>query len=130
MTKYYSASVGGFFDDEIIEKWKIPKDAVAITHDQLHELLDSQVDMVVRPDTNGNPVISIPPAPTSEQLGIDARAKRDTSLSKTDYIVMPDYPISPDLLAKVKAYRQLLRDITEQAGFPVVIDWPANPLEA
>ena len=50
-------------------------------------------------------------------------------IAGTDYLVMPDYPISTDLLAKVKVYRQALRDITIQVGFPYDIDWPINTLD-
>ncbi|NCB78622.1 MAG: hypothetical protein EOM41_01220 [Bacilli bacterium] len=33
------------------------------------------------------------------------------------------------LLAKVKAYRQALRDVTDQDGFPTEIAWPVNPMD-
>ena len=60
-------------------------------------------------------------------LAASARQKRDRLLAATDYIVMPDYPISDDRLAKIKIYRQALRDIPEQAGFPRTITWPEKP---
>jgi len=60
-------------------------------------------------------------------LAASARQKRDRLLAATDYLVTPDYPISDDRLAKVKVYRQALRDIPEQAGFPRTIAWPEKP---
>lgn len=57
-------------------------------------------------------------------LAEQARAKRDQLLSDTDYLVQPDYPISAQKLADVKAYRQALRDITQQPDFPRIINWP------
>lgn len=60
-------------------------------------------------------------------LAASARQKRDRLIAATDYLVTPDYPISDDRLAKVKIYRQALRDIPEQAGFPRNITWPEKP---
>ena len=60
-------------------------------------------------------------------LAASARQKRDRLIATTDYLVTPDYPIEPDRLAKVKIYRQALRDIPEQAGFPRTITWPEKP---
>ena len=41
---------------------------------------------------------------------------------------MPDYPISAEQLAEGRAYRQALRDVPLQAGFPQAIDWPEPPI--
>ena len=60
-------------------------------------------------------------------LAASARQKRDRLIAVTDYLVTPDYPIEPDRLAKVKIYRQALRDIPEQSGFPRNITWPEKP---
>ena len=60
-------------------------------------------------------------------LAASARQKRDRIIAATDYLVTPDYPIEPDRLAKVKTYRQALRDIPEQSGFPRTITWPEKP---
>ena len=60
-------------------------------------------------------------------LAASARQKRDRLIAATDYLVTPDYPISDGRLAKIKTYRQVLRDIPEQAGFPRDIVWPKKP---
>ena len=60
-------------------------------------------------------------------LAASARQKRDRLIATTDYLVTPDYPIDDDRLAKVKIYRQALRDIPEQSGFPRTITWPEKP---
>ena len=60
-------------------------------------------------------------------LATSARQKRDRLIAATDYLVTPDYPIESDRLAKVKIYRQALRDIPEQSGFPRTITWPDKP---
>jgi hypothetical protein len=64
---------------------------------------------------------------TDEDLAKDARAKRNALIAETDYMVMPDYPLDEERKAAILAYRQALRDVPEQAGFPRQIDWPAKP---
>lgn len=65
--------------------------------------------------------------PTDEELAKRIRGKRDTALRVTDYFVMSDYPSDPKDLEKVKTYRQALRDITKQSGFPRNVTWPEPP---
>ena len=60
------------------------------------------------------------------------RAERDRRLAATDYLLMPDYPISDDQRAVVQAYRQALRDLPAQSGAPwdgggEATPWPAAP---
>ena len=57
----------------------------------------------------------------------EVRDKRDELLAETDYLMMPDYPLDDEKKAAVLAYRQALRDVPEQAGFPRQIDWPVKP---
>ena len=64
---------------------------------------------------------------SDEILANQIRAQRDSLLKQTDYLMMSDYPISDDRLAKIKIYRQALRDISEQSGFPRSITWPEKP---
>lgn len=51
------------------------------------------------------------------------RAERDALLAGTDIYGLSDMTMTPEMLA----YRQALRDITSQAGFPESIDWPTKP---
>lgn len=55
------------------------------------------------------------------------RSKRDRLIADTDYLLTPDYPISPDELEVVKAYRTSLRDVPQQEGFPYDVVWPELP---
>ena len=75
----------------------------------------------------GSIVIVLTDAEYDTVLAASARQKRDRLIATTDYLVTPDYPIESDRLAKVKIYRQALRDIPEQAGFPRTITWPEKP---
>ena len=77
--------------------------------------------------SSGSIAIVLTDAEYDTVLAASARQKRDRLIAATDYLVTPDYPIESDRLAKVKTYRQALRDIPEQAGFPRTITWPKKP---
>lgn len=67
------------------------------------------------------------PEPTDEELAIKVRAERNTKITETDYYLMPDYPLNPQNLEELKVYRQALRDIPKQEGFPRDVRWPDVP---
>lgn len=82
-------------------------------------------------DESGNKIATTVeeiPQPTEEekrkQKETEVRAQRDSLIAKTDYLLVPDYPISAKDLEKVKAYRQALRDVPAQEGFPDNVVWP------
>lgn len=52
------------------------------------------------------------------------RAERDAKLAKTDYLMMPDYPLDLERKTKVEEYRKALRDISKQEGWPNEVVWP------
>lgn len=64
---------------------------------------------------------------TEDQWADMVRMKRDSLISGTDYYILPDYPSTPDGIEAVKQYRQDLRDITLQSGFPRNVQWPSLP---
>lgn len=64
---------------------------------------------------------------TEDQWADMVRRKRDSLISGTDYYTLPDYPSTPDGIEAVKQYRQDLRDITLQSGFPRNVQWPSLP---
>lgn len=64
---------------------------------------------------------------TDDQWADMVRRKRDTLISGTDYYILPDYPSTPDGIEAVKQYRQDLRDIALQSGFPRNVQWPSLP---
>jgi hypothetical protein len=51
------------------------------------------------------------------------RPKRDKLIAETDWWATSDRTMT----AEQAAYRQALRDITDQAGFPHDITWPTKP---
>lgn len=68
--------------------------------------------------------VEMPAEPTAEELASTARRRRDILLKRCDYTQLPD---APGDKAAWAAYRQALRDVTDQPGFPVAIDWPKEP---
>ena len=70
-----------------------------------------------------------PPAPTPEQLAEQARAHRNQLLAESDWTQLPDAraAMGAAKAAEWDAYRQALRDVPEQAGFPANIVWPVKP---
>lgn len=56
-------------------------------------------------------------------IAANVRSKRDSLLAETDYLALSDNTLS----AEMAAYRQALRDITEQEGFPNDVSFPVKP---
>ena len=54
----------------------------------------------------------------------NVRQERNRLLGETDYSALPDTPEMSDAMA---VYRQALRDVSAQSGFPTDINWPTKP---
>lgn len=67
------------------------------------------------------------PAPTTEELSAQARSQRDALIAATDYLMAADYPLTDEKRQELTVYRQALRDVPEQSGFPTEIVWPTRP---
>ncbi len=63
--------------------------------------------------------------PTRQQLSFHIKIKRDTLLNSTDWTQLPDVP--EETKQKWSVYRQALRDITNQEGYPNTVTWPTEP---
>lgn len=57
----------------------------------------------------------------------EARTKRDELLAATDWTQVLDAPIDAATREAYREYRQALRDIPQQEGFPENITWPELP---
>lgn len=56
-----------------------------------------------------------------------ARDSRDTLLAECDWVVVKSLESGQPIPAEWATYRQALRDLPQQAGFPVTINWPVKP---
>jgi hypothetical protein len=60
-----------------------------------------------------------------EEASENIRTERNSRLSATDWTQARDVP--EVTAAKWGPYRQSLRDVPDQAGFPFLIEWPQEP---
>jgi hypothetical protein len=66
-----------------------------------------------------------PPEPDPQEVAAkEARARRNRLLNASDWTQVADAPVDQAAWA---AYRQALRDIPEQPGFPRDVEWPTKP---
>ena len=56
---------------------------------------------------------------------VSVRKERDELLAKTDWLALSDTTMSSEWTT----YREALRDVPEQGGFPHTITWPTEPGE-
>jgi hypothetical protein len=84
-----------------------------IVNNELVELTQSEID-----ELNADRI-----AFEQNDLPDLVRLERDKLLAETDYLALSDTTLSSDMAA----YRQALRDITGQSGFPTDVTWPTKP---
>lgn len=121
---YYS---NGFYRSDTHSS--IPADAIEITIEQWQGLLADQSagKQIIERD---GAVIAVDPAELltdaekAAHAAASVRTERDALLRATDYFVMPDYPLTGAAKEALLVYRQALRDITRQEGFPYDVVWP------
>lgn len=65
-----------------------------------------------------------PPPPDLEAMAYAVRLERDNKLAASDWTQVADAPVDKAAWA---TYRQALRDITTQQGFPQTVTWPTEP---
>jgi hypothetical protein len=63
-------------------------------------------------------------ASANDRKAAEVRVKRNTKLSETDWTQITDATTDKQAWA---TYRQALRDVTTQSGFPWTITWPDAP---
>lgn len=73
------------------------------------------------------PVPEPTPEEIKERLAAQVRAQRDAALTYTDWTQLLDAPVDAASKEEVRVYRQALRDIPAQEGFPETVVWPEMP---
>ena len=66
----------------------------------------------------------VPESFFTEQKAEFIRSERDDLLKQSDWTQVADAPVDAQAWAD---YRQALRDVPQQSGFPADIDWPTKP---
>lgn len=122
MTIFFSQTTNGFYDDAIFERVRMPADVVGITYAQWQALLEGQSQgKRITGDDQGRPVLAEQLPPTAEEV----RMIRNTLLQESDWSQLADVPQA--IKEPWVSYRQTLRDIPTQPGFPASVMWPTPP---
>lgn len=91
---------------------------------------ESQPDLIATKAADGDFVEvtgAWPPEPSTDDLGQQVRTQRNRLLRESDWTQLVDCPLSDSDLIEWQAYRQELRDVTEQESFPLSVTWPTAP---
>jgi len=94
-----------------------------------------------RVSADGNVVRCDPPKPsvdarwcgpdrgwvTATECAGDVRAQRDLLMRQCDWVVARAIETQQPVPESWRTYRQALRDVTEQPGFPFDLVWPVQP---
>ena len=124
------------FYDAVINGDGIPDDVEEISDETWGTLLDGQsAGKVMALNTDGTPELREQPPPSDELLAAQARAQRDALLTATDWVITQQQEksltgaggMSEERFTAFADYRQALRDVPQQPGFPASIDWPEKP---
>lgn len=122
MNFFYSATTGGFHLADA-DPESIPADAVEVSEEEHAELFRKQSLGHEIVAVEGRPVARIPmPQPVTPE---QARAERQRLLNASDWTQVADAP--EGVAEKWRGYRQALRDVPSQKGFPDAVKWPKEP---
>ena len=121
--KYFSLSKYGFFDSAVHKT--LPSDAIALTDEQYATLLDKpqgkKYDVVDGVVCFVNKIITVEQVgATRDRLFEGTRWRVERYMEEVSLGIYPTEDITP-----VLEYRQALRDITTQEGFPQSVIWPS-----
>jgi hypothetical protein len=81
------------------------------------------VDFTEEEMTEMESVTAVFNANVSVEQKADVRAERDQLLQATDWQALSDNTMSQEMTT----YRQALRDVPDQDGFPFSVVWPTKP---
>lgn len=112
--------------------------AIALTDAQAQTLLEYNGFVFIEPTEDG---VTVTPNTEAwdgwkaEQpdpavaLAAEVRTQRDALLTACDWTQMPDSPLDEETKAAWATYRQELRDVPQQEGFPETVTWPEEPAD-
>ena len=99
-------------------------DAVLQMYAPIAFWVQAEQQVQVPPLESGSLSYNPPAPPTPSEL---AYAQRATALQSSDWTQLPDVPLTNEQRAAWVTYRQELRDVPSQPGFPEHIIWPVAP---
>ena len=111
-----------FFDR--VTEVEFSEEAPRYTYDVYHMTIRNRPTLEHSLQANLHTWLAVAKDAEYKQLAATVRTKRDSLLKDTDYLVMTDYPLSDSRRQAIQSYRQALRDVPEQIGFPYDVVWP------
>ena len=118
----------GFYDEHVHTESGWPDEAIAITDEDWTLLLDGQAEgKRMKVNDDGTPELVDPPPPSADELAARLRARRNAALAATDWVALRDYEQGKPTSPALGTYRQTLRDLPAQKGFPDTVTWPNPP---
>lgn len=128
MKFFYSKLTGGFYPEDDRDLYEAagswPADAIEVPAERLALIQAQRSDGEVVADAGGLPTVVLRGQSDLELADI-VRAERDALIRSTDWTQLGDVPEETRL--RYVAYRQALRDVPQQPGFPHEINWPVLP---
>lgn len=134
MTKFYSASTGGFYSSEIHGN-DMPGDAVGISDGVWQKMCDGQAEgKIIIADAGGKPTLAEPPGPTKDEQIATAEDEKNVLRANADHIIQPlkdadELGIATDSekvrLNQWKTYRVMLNRVATSTAPDIT--WPEKP---
>lgn len=123
---HYASSTKGFYDANVFREG-IPADAVKISREQYERAVawQSEGGIIEGVTPQGEMILAAAKELSGDELARQVRGRRNDLLRNSDWTQLPDVPVTT--AATWLTYRQRLRELPEQPGFPLKIDWPVAP---
>lgn len=77
---------------------------------------------------NTEKIMAMVTKPSPSQIASAVRAQRDKLLTVTDWTMIPSAALTPEQSAQWHIYRQVLRNLPTQPGWPTSVHWPVPPI--
>ena len=95
---------------------------------EFNSLVESLVIQSIPTEANGVWTVGYDVVQKSEEMAqSNIRRERDRLLSACDWVTIKSIDTNTSIDADWVTYRQALRDITAQDGFPYSVTWPTKP---
>lgn len=109
----------GWYDPNIHGE-AIPKDCIKVSESDWQFAINNNHNKIYADGSSEY----IEPVLPDEEKAIQIRQERDALLEGSDWTQLPDAPVDQAAWAE---YRQALRGLPQQAGFPTEVTWPIKP---
>ena len=100
----------------------MPFTAFAQDEGQIYKVVDEDGNVTTAADNEAAYRTRI-----DDEAAAGIRSERDQKLTACDWTILPDSPLSDDAKTEWQTYRQALRDMPADSGFPHSVTWPTEP---